>query len=78
MTVVIAVAVLLVAAGGTGVVLARDPKRQAVTLSAFGVLLALLFLAVQAPDVALSELVINALVVPLILLLGIEKLRDHR
>jgi energy-converting hydrogenase B subunit D len=73
--VVIAVAALLAAAGGTAVVLTRRPKQQAVALSTFGVLLTVLFVALQAPDVALSELVINALVVPLIILLTVEKVR---
>jgi uncharacterized MnhB-related membrane protein len=70
--------VVLVAAAGSAVVLTRDPKLQAITLSAFGIMLTLLFLVVQAADVALSELVINALIVPLIILLTVAKVRDHR
>lgn len=75
MSVVIAVAVLMAAAGGTVVVLTNRPKRQAIALSMFGLLLTVVMLAVQAPDVALSELVINALVVPLIILLAAEKVQ---
>jgi energy-converting hydrogenase B subunit D len=77
MNVLIATLAVLVAAGGTAVVLTRDPKPQAVTLSMFGLLLTLLFLVVEAADVALSELVINALIVPLMILLAIAKVRSH-
>ena len=62
-----AVSLLLVAAGGTAVVLTRDPVRQAIVLSFYGLLLTLLFLVLQAPDVALSELAVGAAALPLIL-----------
>lgn len=75
MTAVIALSLLLVAAGGTAVVLTYDPERQAVTLSALGVLLTILFVALQAPDVALSELGVGAAVVPLMIMLTVRKLR---
>jgi uncharacterized MnhB-related membrane protein len=75
---VIAVAVLLATAAGTSVVLTHRPKQQAVALSMFGVLLTVMFVALQAPDVALSELVINALIVPLIILLAAQKVRERR
>ena len=63
---------VLVAAGATGVVLVRDPVRQ---LSVYGVLLAILFLAFQAPDVSLSELTVGAVVLPLLLVLTLAKVR---
>ena len=66
---------VLVAAGATGVVLVRDPVRQVIMLSVYGVLLAVLFLAFQAPDVTLSELTVGAVVVPLLLLLTLAKVR---
>ena len=47
---------ILVAAAATGVVLVRVPVRQVVALSGYGLLLAVLFLVFQAPDVTLSEL----------------------
>jgi energy-converting hydrogenase B subunit D len=64
---------LLVAAGATGVVLVRDPVRQLIMLSVYGVLLAVLFLAFQAPDVTLSELTVGAVVLPLLLVLTLAK-----
>jgi energy-converting hydrogenase B subunit D len=66
---------VLVAAGATGVVLVRDPVRQVIALSVYGVLLAVLFLAFQAPDVTLSELTVGAVVLPLLLVLTLAKVR---
>ena len=66
---------VLVAAGATGVVLVRDPVRQVIVLSVYGVLLAMLFLAFQAPDVTLSELTVGAVVLPLLLVLTVAKVR---
>lgn len=70
-----AVLLVLVAAGGAGVVRTRDPARQVVVLSGFGMLLALLFLVFQAPDVALSELAVGAVALPLLILLTLGKTR---
>ena len=64
---------VLVAAGATAVVLIRAGIRQVLMLSIYGVLLAVLFLAFQAPDVTLSELVVGAVVLPVILLLTLAK-----
>ena len=66
---------LLVAAGGTSVVATRDPLRQAMVASFFGILLALLFFVLQAPDVALSEIVVGAVALPLMILLSLAKIR---
>lgn len=66
---------VLVAAGATAVVLIRVPVRQVIALSAYGVLLAVLFLVFQAPDVTLSELTVGAVALPLLLLLTLGKVR---
>ena len=68
---------VLVAAGATAVVLIRDRVRQVLMLSIYGVLLAVLFLAFQAPDVTLSELVVGAVALPIILLLTLAKVRKR-
>jgi energy-converting hydrogenase B subunit D len=68
------VLLVLVAAGATAVVLSREPVRQVIVVSAYGILLAVLFLAFQAPDVTLSELTIGAVVLPMLLLLTLAKL----
>lgn len=66
---------VLVAAGATAVVLIRSPVRQVVVLSVYGVLLAVLFLVFQAPDVTLSALTIGAVALPIVLLLTLAKVR---
>jgi len=68
---------VLVAAGATAVVLIRDRVRQVLALSVYGVLLAILFLVFQAPDVTLSELTVGAVVLPAVLLLTLAKVRKR-
>ena len=68
---------VLVAAGATAVVLIREPARQVLVLTVYGVLLAVLFLAFQAPDVTLSELTVGAVVLPAVLLLTLAKVRKR-
>ena len=69
------VALVLVAAGATVVVRTRQRVRLVIALSAYGMLLAILFFVFQAPDVTLSELTVGAIALPLILLLAITKVR---
>ncbi len=68
---------VLVAAGATAVVLIRRPVHQVIALSVYGVLLAVLFLAFQAPDVTLSELTVGAVALPIVLLLTLAKTRKR-
>jgi energy-converting hydrogenase B subunit D len=68
---------VLVGVGATAVVLIRAGVRQVLMLSIYGVLLAVLFLAFQAPDVTLSELVVGAVALPIILLLTLAKVRKR-
>jgi uncharacterized MnhB-related membrane protein len=66
---------VLAGAGATAVVLTRNPLRQAIVLSVYGLSLAVLFMALQAPDVSLSELTVGSVVLPLLLLLTLAKVR---
>lgn len=68
---------VLVAAGATVVVRTRTRVRQVLALSVYGMLVAILFLVFQAPDVTLSELTVGAVVLPIILLLAIAKVRKR-
>lgn len=68
---------VLVAAGATAVVLIRRNVQQVLVLSIYGVLLAVLFFAFQAPDVTLSELTVGAVALPVILLLTLAKIRKR-
>jgi energy-converting hydrogenase B subunit D len=72
-TALLAVSLLLVAATATAVVLTRDPARQAITLSALGLALTVFFVVYQAPDVALSQLAVGTVVVPLMIALTVAK-----
>ncbi|TVL93258.1 DUF4040 domain-containing protein [Streptomyces sp. SAJ15] len=71
----IAVALILVATAATAAALNRDPLRQVPVLSFLGLTLTLLFLFVQAPDVALSQLAVGSAVTPLMILLAVRKVR---
>ncbi len=68
-------ALLLVAVVGAGVVRTREPLAQAIVVSLFGLVLALAFFLHQAPDVALSQIVIGAVALPLMILLALTKIR---
>ncbi len=68
---------ILVGAGATAVVLIRRQVHQVLMLSIYGVLLAVLFLTFQAPDVTLSELTVGAVALPIVLLLTLAKIRKR-
>lgn len=72
------VAILFVALGATAVVLSRDVVRQAIVLSIYGFGLAVLFLVYQAPDVALSAIVVGGVAYPLVLLSAIARVAAQR
>jgi uncharacterized MnhB-related membrane protein len=74
-TVLVLALLVVVAIGGTVVVLTMRPARQAVTLAVYGLLLSVLFLALAAPDVALSQVAIGSAVVPLMVLLAVRTTR---
>ena len=77
MTAVQAVLLVLVGVAGGLVALARDPLRQAILAGSFGLTLALLFFALQAPDVALSQLVVGGVALPAMVLLALSEVRAH-
>jgi len=72
------VILVLVAVGGAAVVLTRDPLRQAIVAGVFGVLLGVLFFAFQAPDVALSQIVVGSVALPAMIVLTLAKLAQLR
>ena len=78
MSVIVAVALTLVGVVATVVVLTQRPERLAVTLSAFGLTLAVLFMALQAPDVALSQIGVGTAIVPLMVMLAVRKVNQRR
>ncbi len=66
---------LLVAVGAAGVVATREPLSQAVALGFYSFLLAAMFFLFQAPDVALSQIVVGAVISPLMILLSLSRIR---
>jgi uncharacterized MnhB-related membrane protein len=70
-------AFLLVAACALGVVRTKDPLAQSVAVSFYGLVLALLFFLHQAPDVALSQIVVGAVALPLMILLALARIHDQ-
>ena len=74
MTALQATALVLVAVGGTGVVITREPLKQAMVAGVFGILLALLFFLFQAPDVALSQITVGSVALPLMILLALARI----
>ena len=69
------VAMVLVGVGALAVVLSRNPLRQVLVAGIYGVLLAVLFLIFQAPDVALSQVVVGSAALPALLLIALAKVR---
>jgi energy-converting hydrogenase B subunit D len=70
-------ALILVAVTATAVVFTPEALRQALVLGVYGLSLTLLFFTFQAPDVALSEIVVSTVGLPLIILLALRKVREQ-
>jgi energy-converting hydrogenase B subunit D len=68
---------VLLAATGMAVVLTREPRLQVVTVSFYGLILSILFFVYQAPDVALSQITVGAVALPLLILLALTKIRRN-
>jgi uncharacterized MnhB-related membrane protein len=77
-TTLLAIALALVGVCGTAVALTGRPERQAPALALFGVLLAVLFVLLGAPDVALSEIGVGSAVTPLLVLLTVRAVARAR
>jgi uncharacterized MnhB-related membrane protein len=65
----------LIALASLGVVLTRNPLHQAIVLGFYGILLSLMFFIFQAPDVALSQIAIGTVALPMMVLLTLAKIR---
>jgi uncharacterized MnhB-related membrane protein len=72
-----AVVLILVAIGGLAVILVRDPLRQAVVVGIYGMTLAVLFVVLQAPDVALSLGAVGSVALPLMIVMSLAKTRSR-
>jgi uncharacterized MnhB-related membrane protein len=71
-------AILLVALGALATVLTRDIVRLALVSAFYALTLVVFFLVLQAPDVALSELVVGAIGFPLVIVVAIVRERGDQ
>jgi energy-converting hydrogenase B subunit D len=76
-TVLQVAALAAVALGGGAVVVASEPLRQTLVLGIYGLLLTMLFFVFEAPDVALSEIVVSTVGLPVMVLLALRKVREQ-
>jgi energy-converting hydrogenase B subunit D len=70
-------ALAVVCVSGTAIALTPSPLRQTLLMAIFGFALTALFFAFQAPDVALSELVVAGVAMPMIILAALRRLADQ-
>ena len=71
-------AIAVTALGALVVVVVRDVIRQAILVSFYGLGLTALFVVYQAPDVALSELIVGTIAYPLVLVAAIARVRGKK
>jgi energy-converting hydrogenase B subunit D len=67
----------LAAVAGTVVVVTRDVTHQAIVHAVYGLVLGLVFLLLQAPDVALAQAAVSGVLLPLLVLIALAKLREQ-
>lgn len=68
---------LLVAVAGFLLVRERDVTAQTISLSFYGLIMALMFFFFRAPDVALSQITVGALALPLMVMLALSRMSFH-
>ena len=73
-----AFAFALVLGGAAAVVFTPDPRKAAFAFSFYGLTLSLLFLVLQAPDVALSEIAVGSAAVPLVVLTVLSRMASRK
>jgi uncharacterized MnhB-related membrane protein len=69
---------ILVCISAPGVVFTTDSVSQAIAVSFYGILLGIMFFIFKAPDVALSQIVIGAVVLPLMILLALARINRDK
>jgi energy-converting hydrogenase B subunit D len=67
----------LIAVSAFVIVRTDDVTNQIIALSFYGLLFALMFFVFQAPDVALSQVTVGAIALPLMVMLAITRMK-HR
>ena len=66
---------LLIAVSGFLLVRERNVTSQTISLSFYGLVMALMFFFFRAPDVALSQITVGALALPLMVMLALSRMK---
>lgn len=69
---------ILIAITALSVVRTRDVTSQVLALTFYGLLLAVMFFVFKAPDVALSQIAVGAVALPLMVMLALARMRSGR
>lgn len=68
---------VLVAVAALCVVRTRDTTCQVLALAFYGLVLAVMFFVFHAPDVALSQIGVGAVALPLMVMLALARMKHH-
>ena len=69
---------ILLAIAGFWVVRTQDVTEQVIALGFYGLLTALMFFFFQAPDVALSQITVGAVALPLMIMLALSRMKFRK
>ncbi len=69
---------ILLAIAGFVVVRTQDVTEQVIALGFYGLLTALMFFFFQAPDVALSQITVGAVALPLMIMLALSRMKFRK
>ena len=69
---------ILLAISGFAVVRTQDVTEQVIALGFYGLVTALMFFFFQAPDVALSQITVGAVALPLMIMLALSRMKFHK
>jgi energy-converting hydrogenase B subunit D len=68
----------LAALAGALAVMTRNPRHQALALGLYGLVLALLFAALEAPEVAIAQAVVGSVALPLMVLAALASVSARK
>jgi uncharacterized MnhB-related membrane protein len=69
---------ILLAIAGFAVVRTHDVTEQVIALGFYGLVTALMFFFFQAPDVALSQITVGAVALPLMIMLALSRMKFRK
>jgi energy-converting hydrogenase B subunit D len=69
---------LLLAVSGFAIVRTHDVTAQVIALGFYGLITALMFFFFQAPDVALSQITVGAVALPLMVMLALSRMKFRK